>query len=214
PVNLLTALSLAHTNRGKWFPHQSWAEVVRRDLENTAGIKVEVIGSRVEAERMVRDGERAAVLVFGPDFSKRMSRCSVLAGDRQKLVDIAAAWPRPGLPVNLALAGLFSEGQDVLPVYLLDGINPFFRDGIKLEMLDVQFLEDPTQKTAAAIIQQVAQGTLVRVVLPWMIGRAFEKIGDPSFLELLGHEKQLPGPVKFFLTSPLVSNKEKLALGF
>ena len=37
---------------------------------------------------------------------------------------------------------------------------------------------DPTQLTAASIIEQVGQVTMLRVVLPWMIGRAFEKIGD------------------------------------
>ena len=37
-------------------------------------------------------------------------------------------------------------------------------------------LRDPTQAIAACIIEQVAQVTLLRVVLPWMIGRAFDEI--------------------------------------
>src|ERR1019366_2881875 len=77
---------------------------------------------------------------------------------------------------------------------------------------DVEVLKDPTQETAAAIIDQVAQGSLLRVVMPWMIGRAFEKIGDPAFLALLGKEDQFPGTVKVFLTSPFVPMQQKLAL--
>src|SRR5713226_6663734 len=46
-----------------------------------------------------------------------------------------------------------------------------------------------------------------------MIGRAFEKIGDPAFLDLLAKEEQLPGMVKSFLNSPLITDKQKLALG-
>ena len=38
-------------------------------------------------------------------------------------------------------------------------------------------LRDPTQLTGAAIVEQVAQVTMLRVVLPWMIGRAFEEVG-------------------------------------
>ncbi len=56
------------------------------------------------------------------------------------------------------------------------GINPFYRDGVNLGELDVQFLTDPTQTIAASIIEQVAQGTMLRVVLPWMIGRAFDEV--------------------------------------
>src|SRR5205809_856015 len=78
-------------------------------------------------------------------------------------------------------------------------INPFHRDGVNLAALDVEVLRDPTQQTAAAIIDQVAQGSLLRVVLPWMIGRAFEKIGDPAFLDLLEKEKQVPGSIKLYL---------------
>src|SRR5438105_9080823 len=51
------------------FPGEPWARVVRRDLEQTAGIRVEVIPDRATAERLVRRGQRSCVLVFGPDFS-------------------------------------------------------------------------------------------------------------------------------------------------
>jgi ABC-type transport system involved in cytochrome c biogenesis permease component len=149
---------------------EPWSKVVLRDLAQTGGIRVEIIGSRAEAKRLVDTSKRAAVLVFGPEFSERVAQCSFLA----------------------------------------EGINPFYRDGVRLDALDVELFRDETQLTAASIIEQVAQGTLLRVVLPWMIGRAFERIGEPSFLELLAKEKDLPGAVRFFLQ--IGSPKDKLAL--
>src|SRR5437763_1131995 len=123
------------------FPGESWANVVLRDLNQTAGIRVEPL-DRANAERLVRRGQRACVLVFGPEFSDRVQRCSFL-NDR------------------------------ITPT----GINPFFRDGVKLDTLGVEVLRDPTQGVASSIIEQVAQVTLLRVVLPWMIGRAFDEVG-------------------------------------
>jgi ABC-type multidrug transport system permease subunit len=133
------------------YGNEPWAQVVLRDLAQTAGIRVEIIASKEEAERAVHNSRRAAVLVFGPDFSARVARTSFLA----------------------------------------EGINPFYRDGVRLEELDAELLKDPTQLAAASIIDQVSQVTLLRVVLPWMIGRAFEKLGDPVFMDLLG--KEVPG---------------------
>jgi ABC-type Na+ efflux pump permease subunit len=115
-----------------------WSKVVQDDLALTAGIRVEVIDTYEQAEALVGDGKRAAVLVFGPKFSEQVTRSSFLPG----------------------------------------GVNPLFRDGVDIEALDAHLLRDPTQLTAASIIQQVGQVTMLRVVLPWMIGRAFEKIGD------------------------------------
>jgi ABC-2 type transport system permease protein len=83
--------------------------------------------------------------------------------------------------------------------FLPDGINPFHREGVNLKALDVEVLRDPTQANSAAIIDQVVQGSLLRVVLPWMIGRAFEKIGDPAFLDLLKEEKKVPDNIKLYL---------------
>src|SRR5207247_10547093 len=113
-------------------PHgnERWADVVRRDLAQTAGIRLEKIDSVAEAERLVAGGQRAAVLVFGPQFSNKVARCSFLA----------------------------------------DGINPFFRDGVKIPKraprdaaktgeLDAELIVDPTQDTAASIIEQVGQVT-------------------------------------------------------
>jgi ABC-2 type transport system permease protein len=126
----------------KSFPGRPWSLVVLDDLGTTAGIRVELIPDRATAERLVRRGERAAVLVFGPDFSRRVQRCSFLAD---------AFLKEPG-------------------------INPFYRDGVNLAELDVDVLTDPTQATAASIIEQVAQVTMLRVVMPWMIGRAFDEV--------------------------------------
>jgi ABC-type Na+ efflux pump permease subunit len=130
-------------------PGETWAQVVQRDLAQTAGIRVEMIATREEAERLVRDGRRAAVLVFGPTFSEHVAHSSFLAG----------------------------------------GINPFYRDGVDLGSLGAEVLKDPTQLTAASIIEQVAQGSLLRVVLPWMIGQAFAQIGKPEFIDRLSREK-------------------------
>jgi ABC-2 type transport system permease protein len=211
-TSVLSGAALSDANHAAWFPNDSWSELVLRDLSQTANIKIELIADLAEAERLVRDSRRAAVLVLGKSFSKRVERCSFLAAGWKENLTLGCAFPRPGDPVLLAFASLFQENQDVLPLYLEDGLNPFYRDGVKLDALDVKVLKDPTQKTAAAIIDQVAQGTMLRVVMPWMIGRAFEKIGDPAFLALLGQEEQLPAPVKVFLTSKFVPIQQKKML--
>lgn len=81
--------------------------------------------------------------------------------------------------------------------FLTTGINPFYRDGVRLPMIDATVLRDETQQAAASIIEQVAQVSMLRVILPWMIGRAFEKLGDPSFLSVLAAEAKIP---RFLLT--------------
>ena len=168
-------LFLAAANRVPRLPRESWSQVVRRDLDQTAGIRVEMIPTRRQAERLVQNGERAAVLVFGENFSDRVAQCSFLA----------------------------------------DGINPFYRDGVNLRTLDAHFLRDPTQVVASAIIEQVAQVTMLRVVLPWMIGRAFLKLGDPSFIGLMGErvhsDVPLIGRVK--LNTLLKSDDHKQQVG-
>jgi ABC-type Na+ efflux pump permease subunit len=198
PTQLLAGASLAQANHPAWFPHEPWSELLLRDLNETASIKVELVDSYEQARELTRSGRRAAVLVLGKAFSKRVERCSFLTGGWREALTVAAA-ARPGDPVALALAGLAQETQTAYPLYLLDGINPFFRDGVNLDVLDVRVEKDETQQTAAAIIDQVAQGSLLRVIMPWMIGRAFEKIGDPDFLAMLSREEQMPAPVKFFL---------------
>jgi ABC-2 type transport system permease protein len=171
------------------FPPQSWSETLLHDLNATVGIQVEFVKSREEAERLTHTGQRAAVLVLGKKFSKRVHRCSFLASGWRDPLTIAAAFPQSGGPVALALRGMFDESQDVMPMYIYDGINPFHREGVNLEALDVEVIRDDTQQTAASIIDQVAQGSLLRVVMPWMIGRAFEKIGEPQFIDMISREK-------------------------
>jgi ABC-2 type transport system permease protein len=148
-VGTLSPIPLAQANHMPPFPSRSWAKMVQHDLAQTAGIRVEIIGSPQEAKRLVHEGRRAAVLVFGRHFSERVARCSFLA----------------------------------------DGINPFYRDGVDVRVLDAQLLQDPTQLMAASIIEQVAQVSLLRVILPWMIGQAFSEIGEPHFIDLLSQEK-------------------------
>jgi ABC-2 type transport system permease protein len=211
-----TSIAFAQTNQRLWFPHESWSERVLRDLGETAGVRVELIPggphAREEAKALVDSGKRAAVLILGPKFSKRVARCSFLSPGWKEGFGIAASFPHAGDPIALAQRAMFDESQNALPLYLFDGLNPFHREGVNFPLLDVEVLKDPTQQTAAAIIDQVAQGTLLRVVMPWMIGRAFEKISDPQFLGLLGGEPNLPTPVKVFLTNPLVPYQQKKQL--
>ena len=138
-------ISVVNLDRGlpphAGYPPKPWSEVVLDDLSATADIRLELIPDRAEAEQLVSRGKRPAVIVFGPDFSERMNRCSFLT----------EATPPP--------------------------LNPLGRAGVRLNEVGVTFLGDPTQPVAASVIEQVAQVTMLRVVVPWMIGRAFESIG-------------------------------------
>jgi ABC-type transport system involved in multi-copper enzyme maturation permease subunit len=105
--------------------------------------------------------------------------------------------------------------------FLKGGINPFFRDGVNVGgadtsqrgPLDTWMPRDDTQKTAAGIIDQVVQVSLLRVILPWMIGRAFEQIGEPEFLALLTEERELPLDVKAWLITASRGQKRDLGTG-
>jgi len=140
---------------GRTFPPKPWAELVLDDLagdpagDDRGGIRVEIIDSPETARELVGSGKRAAVLVFDPEFSDRMDRCSFLAA--------------PGF----------------------DPVNPLGRDGVRFDRVGLTVLRDPTQPTAAAIIEQAAQVTLFRVVIPYMIGQAFARVGDERFMEQL-----------------------------
>src|SRR5262245_15237342 len=121
PAAALGAWGAANTLAPAWFPRDSWSQLVLRDLDETADIRVEIIPTRAEAEQLVRSGRRAAVLVIGKHFSRRVTRCSFLAGDWQEACTVAAAFPQAGNPVALACRGLFDENQTALPLYLFDG---------------------------------------------------------------------------------------------
>jgi len=155
------------------FPKKKWSEVVIDDLRGASDIRIEIITTLEEAEKLIRNGELSAVLVFGEDFSEKMDRCSFLT----------KATPEP--------------------------LNPLYRDGINPEQVGLRVLKDPTQTAAASIIEQVAQVTLFRVVIPWMIGKAFERVGDEAFMEsLVGHlDKVKPVPTPALKELDPVLNK-------
>jgi ABC-2 type transport system permease protein len=67
-----------------------------------------------------------------------------------------------------------------------DPINPLFRDGVNIDKLDVEFLVNPTQPVGSSVIQQVVQVSLLRVMIPWMIGQAFDLIGSDKFMDQMG----------------------------
>lgn len=142
---------------GKKYPTlagKSWAEVVRRDLEETGGIQVEILPSAAAARHLINFHNRAAVVIFKPSFSEQVNKCS----------------------------------------FLVDGINPFFRDGVFLDRVEVELLKDNKQPGTSAIIEQVVQVTLLRVLMPYMIGKAFEKLSEREFIQLLGDKVRLPVP--------------------
>jgi ABC-2 type transport system permease protein len=75
--------------------------------------------------------------------------------------------------------------------FLAGGVNPFYRSGVDLKAIDARVEKDFSQQVSASIIEQVAQGTMLRVVLPWMIGQAFEKIGEPEFIHRLSEDEKV-----------------------
>jgi ABC-type multidrug transport system permease subunit len=150
----LSGLTLAAANRLTRFPPGKWSDVVREDLAETGGIRLEIIPDRKTAQELCRDSKRPAVLVFGPNFSRRLDACSFLEG----------------------------------------GLNPFYRDGVLMDRVDAELIRDPTQDITASVIEQVVQVSLLRVTLPWMIGKAFDKISREEFVKLLGDRVRLPVP--------------------
>ena len=137
------------------FPPKAWSETLIDDLADTANIKVERIATRAEAEKLVRRGDRSAVVVFGPEFSNRAQRCSFVGGE-----------------------------------FKTNPINPLFRDGVKAQELDIEFITNPSQPVGTLVIQQVIQVSLLRVIIPWMIGQAFDLIGTPKFMDKM--EEKIP----------------------
>src|SRR5262249_16417750 len=77
------------------------------------------------------------------------------------------------------------------------GYNPFYREGVDLKVLGIDVLEDPKQALGSSVIRQVAQVSTMRVVMPWMIGKAFDKISDKQFIdEMADRVKVSPGNFK------------------
>jgi ABC-2 type transport system permease protein len=153
-------VSIVDLDRGTGLnPGEPWSKVVQRDLADTAGLRLEIIDTREEAERLIAEHKRSAVLIFEPTFSDRVTQCSFLA----------------------------------------DGVNPFHRDGVYLDRVGATLLTDSKQPAGAAVVEQVAQVTLLRVILPWMIGKAFERLSEERFIDLLCNQVHLPVPVQFRL---------------
>ncbi len=88
-------------------------------------------------------------------------------------------------------------GKIDLCSFLSHGINPFHREGVHLDKIGVMVLKDPKQGLSAAVMEQVAQVSLMRVILPWMIGKAFEQLGDQEFIEILTQGVRVPIPPRF-----------------
>jgi ABC-type multidrug transport system permease subunit len=72
-----------------------------------------------------------------------------------------------------------------------DPLNPLNEYGVNLDKLDVQVLPGRNQPVGGAVISQVVQVSLLRVIIPWMIGQAFEMIGSEKFMAKMG--KYVPG---------------------
>src|SRR5262249_21455295 len=66
------------------------------------------------------------------------------------------------------------------------------------------------QPGQAGIIEQVAQVTLLRVILPYMIGKAFLRLGEPSFIDLLSRQVRLQVPDFFRPTLKLLGAKTEV----
>jgi ABC-2 type transport system permease protein len=172
-------ISLVDLDAGRGLGGKPWSYWVRTDLEETPGIRIEIIPDRDEARRLIREHRRAAVLVLQEDCSDRVGRCSFLAA--------------PG------------------------AVNPFHREGVWLDPddprndehidLGVRLLKDGYQSSTASVIEQVVQVTMLRVILPYMIGRAFQKLSEPAFIDRLGEEVRLPMPEDF---PELVKTSERL----
>ena len=150
-------VSIVDLDQGTGLLGKSFAKLVRDDLLETTGIRVEIIPDIETARDLVARHERAAVMVLGKDFSDRLKACS----------------------------------------FLPDGINPFHRDGVHLDRVGVEVLRDPRQIATASLVEQVGQVSLLRVVLPYMIGKAFERLSDPDFIEILARNVVLPVPPVF-----------------
>jgi ABC-type multidrug transport system permease subunit len=175
-VSVLDEDTLDENEKHLGFNGEPWSKVVLRDLEDTAGIRVEIIPDREAAVALIRDHKRPAVLVFKKGFSAKMTNCSFLS-DRD------------------------------------DRLNPFYREGVYLDKIDAELLKDSTQGGAASIIEQVAQVSLLRVILPWMIGQAFDRLSYPEFIAILGREVNLPVPKNQQFLLSTVREKPSEAIG-
>jgi ABC-type multidrug transport system permease subunit len=97
------------------------------------------------------------------------------------------------LPAVLVLKPGFTQKVNSCG-FLRNNLNPFERDGVRFDAIDTELIRDERQVGQVAVIAQVAQVTLLRVILPYMIGRAFQHLADPEFIQVLGEEVYVPIP--------------------
>src|SRR3954447_7647329 len=71
-------ISLVDLDEGKGLEGKPWAHWVYTDLQETPGIRIELVPGRDRAEELIRDHRRAAVLVLTEEFSDQINRCSFL----------------------------------------------------------------------------------------------------------------------------------------
>src|SRR5882672_7370199 len=62
-------VSIVDLDEGAGLEGKSWAHWVYTDLQETPGIRIEVVPSRERALELIRNHKRAAVLVLKEDFS-------------------------------------------------------------------------------------------------------------------------------------------------
>lgn len=137
-------------------PGGRWSDVALDDFMSTGNIRIERLPDRAEAERLIRRGKRAAVVVFRPDFSDRVERCSFVGAEFKQ-----------------------------------DPINPLDKYGIRLNEVGVEVLTNDFQPIGSAVVKQVTQVSLMRVIIPWMIGQAFDLIGRDKFMAKMN--QYIPG---------------------
>src|SRR5262249_57340445 len=95
---------------------EDWSTAVQRDLGETAGIRVEVIESREQAQLLVDQGRRAAVLVFGPHFTERVHACSFLA-------DGINPFYRDGVDLSKLDASFLTDRTQLTPSAIIDQLR-------------------------------------------------------------------------------------------
>ncbi len=151
-----------------------WADVVLADMKNTGGIKIERVATREEAVALVRRGKRSAVLVFERDFSERMDRCSFVGAPFKR--DPINPMDNYGVQIKTADAG---SGAEMAPGGHVGAV----------------VISNRSQPVGAAVAAQLTQVSLMRVVIPWMIGQAFAHIGSPLFMDKMLSTLSLPFPL-------------------
>jgi hypothetical protein len=62
-------ISIVDQDQGRGLEGLPWSHWVLNDLKETPGIRIEIVPDRDEAERLIRNHKRAAILVLKEDFT-------------------------------------------------------------------------------------------------------------------------------------------------